>query len=72
MTLKNTHKPSSRQKYITTEFLLDNIRATIRPKKRNCLFPVTVRKKNRVGRSVKIKYFIIFLVKNLCFMHVLR
>ena len=25
----------------------------IRPKKRNCLFPVTVRKKNRVGRSVK-------------------
>ena len=26
----------------------------IRPKKRNCLFPVTVRKKNRVGRSVKM------------------
>ena len=25
----------------------------LRPKKINCLFPVTVRKKNRVGRSVK-------------------
>ena len=32
----------------------------IRPKKRNCLFPVTVRK-NRVGRSVKkifLQYFL--------------
>ena len=31
----------------------------VRPKKRNCLFPVTVQKKNRVGRSVKkkIHYF---------------
>ena len=38
----------------------------IRPKKRNCLFPVTVRKKNRVGRSVIIFFCIIFLVKNVC------
>ena len=29
-------------------------------------------KKNRVGRSVKKKICIIFLVKNVCFMHVLR
>ena len=29
----------------------------IRPKKRNDLFPVTVRKKNRVGRSVKKLFF---------------
>ena len=44
----------------------------IRPKKRNCLVPVTVRKKNRVGRSVKSFFFcIIILVKNVCFMHVL-
>ena len=43
----------------------------IRLKKINCLFPVTVSKKNRVGRSAK-KKFIIFLVKNVCFMHVLR
>ena len=35
----------------------------VRPKKRNCLFPVTVRKK-RVGRSVKNKICIIFLVQN--------
>ena len=43
----------------------------IRPKKRNCLFPVKVRK-NRVGRLVKNVFFcIIFLVKNVCFMHVL-
>ena len=30
-----------------------NIKHDFRPKKINCLFPVTVRKKNRVGRSVK-------------------
>ena len=29
---------------------------SLRPKKSNCLFPVTVREKNRAGRSVK-KYF---------------
>ena len=29
-------------------------------------------KKDRVGRSVKEFFWIIFLVKNLCFMHVLR
>ena len=28
--------------------------------------------KNRVGRSVKKLYCTIFLVKNVCFMHVLR
>ena len=28
--------------------------------------------KNRVGRSVKILFWIIFLFKNVCFMHVLR
>ena len=45
---------------------------TYRPKKRNCLFPVMVQK-NRVGRSVNIYFFLhIFLVKNVCFMHVLR
>ena len=44
-----------------------------RPKKRNCLFPVTVRKKNRVGRSVKKNFLaLFFLVKNVCFMHVFR
>ena len=30
------------------------------------------REKNRVGKSVKKKICIIFLVKNVCFMHVLR
>ena len=37
----------------------------LRPKKRNCLFPVTVRKKNRVGRSVK-KKFGLFLLAKMC------
>ena len=42
----------------------------IRPKKRNCLFPVTVKKKTGyVGRKKKF-ICIIFLVKNVCFMHV--
>ena len=54
--------------------ILGSIRSVIvliRPKKRNCLFPVTVRK-NRVGRSVKIFFFaLLFFVKNVCFMHVL-
>ena len=31
----------------------------VRPKKRDCLFPVTVRK-NRVGRSVKKKFYYFF------------
>ena len=31
----------------------------LRPKKRNCLFPVTV-EKNRVGRSVKSFFFALF------------
>ena len=49
--------------------------SSIRHKKRNCLFPVTVRKKigYRVGRSAKKFFFcIIFFVKNVCFMHVLH
>ena len=29
-------------------------------------------KKNRVGRSVKRFFWLIFLVKNVCFMHVFR
>ena len=37
-----------------------------RPKKRNCLFPVTVRKKNRVGRSVKKKLFSLFFWSKMC------
>ena len=41
----------------------------------NKLFPVTVRKKNRVGRSVNLLFIffglLFFLVKNECFMHVL-
>ena len=32
----------------------------VRPRKKNCLFPVTVQKKNRVGRSVKKKKFNFF------------
>ena len=44
----------------------------VRPKKRNCLFPVTVRKKNRVGRSVKKIILHYFFGQKLCFMHVLR
>ena len=40
------------------------------PKKINCLFPVTVRKKNRVGRSVFYYFYFIILVKDVCFMHV--
>ena len=41
----------------------------LRPRKKYCLFPVQS-EKNRVGRSVKFSF--IFLVKNVCFMHVLR
>ena len=39
----------------------------VRPKKRNCLFPVTVRKKNRVGRSVKKNFFHYFFGKKCVF-----
>ena len=47
-------------------------RLTIRPKKRFFLFPVTVRKKKGEGRSVKKIFLHYFLVKNVCFMHVLQ
>ena len=33
---------------------------SLRPKKINCLFPVTARKKNREGRSVKRFFFALF------------
>ena len=36
-----------------------------RPKKINCLFPVTVRKKNRVGRSAK-SFFALFFWSKMC------
>ena len=57
---------------VTRQFSFCNKNKGLRPKKRNCLFPVTVRKK-RVGKSLK-KIFVcnILLVKNVCFMHVLR
>ena len=42
-----------------------------RPGKKYCLFPVTVRKKNRVGRSTIFFFLDYFLFKNACFMHVL-
>ena len=38
----------------------------IRPKKRNCLFPVMVRKIYRVGRSVKEKNFALFFWPKMC------
>ena len=47
----------------TSEYLSQNIRITqknfyLRPKKRNCLFPVTVRKKCRlVGKKFFLHYF---------------
>ena len=43
----------------------------IRPKKKKVFVSCNGLKINRVGRSVK-KNCIIFLVKNVCFMHVLR
>ena len=41
----------------------------IRPRKK--FVSCNVLKENRVGRSVKKKFLIIFLVRNMCFMHVL-
>ena len=38
---------------------------SIRPKKINCLFPVTV-KKNRVGRSVKFFFFLHYFFGQKC------
>ena len=44
----------------------------LKPNKKKLFVSCNGPKKNRVGRSVK-KYFCIFLlVKNVCFMHVLR
>ena len=40
--------------------------SVIRPKKRNCSFPVRVQKKNRVGRSVKIFFFALFFWSKMC------
>ena len=37
----------------------------LRPKKINCLFPVTARK-NRVGRSVKRIFFALFFWSKMC------
>ena len=69
--LKMDLKPGQEVRYQCVRTGLD-VMFYLRPKKINCLFPVTVRKKNRVGRSVKKIFCIIFLVKNVCFMHVLR
>ena len=37
----------------------------IGPRKRNCLFPVMSRK----NKSVEYFFWLIFLIKNMCFMH---
>ena len=39
---------------------------SVRPKKINCLFPVTVRKKNRVGRSVIFFLISLFFWSKMC------
>ena len=38
----------------------------IRPRKKYCLFPATVRKKNRIGRLVKKIYFALFFWSKMC------
>ena len=43
------------------------VASLIRPKKRNCLFPVTGRKKYKASRSVKTFFFCIFLGGQKCF-----
>ena len=46
----------------------------LKPKKKKLFVSCNSPKKNRVGKSVRIFFFfcIIFLVKNVCFMHILR
>ena len=50
--------------FTTNTFMMTNSlvlnQMSVRPKKRNCLFPVMVRKKNRVGRLVKNFFFALF------------
>ena len=51
-----------------TALYLENITSMVRLKK--LFVSCNGQKKNRVGRSVKKNFWIIFLVKNVCFMHV--
>ena len=44
----------------------------LRPKKKKLFVSCNGPEKNRVGRSVKKIFLHHFLVKNVCFMHVLR